>query len=281
MPTDYAKSDSALEEQIDRVHTMPFFQAFDELNLPESNRNLFSSPQWCNVLRKTYGVHLSVKYITQDGKIKSYIIYSIVKNFLEWKICINSYCDYCDAYVDDPEDWKLYFASLRREYPDYRIAVRNLRDRSILKSEKFNVLSTEKFHILDTSDSIEMLWKRTHKNFKAAVKQSVRKGVTVKVCSKVHLKDFFNTHLQLRKTKYRLFPQPYAFFEHIWNEYMEKGKGFLLGAFDENNRFVAGNMYLICGDTLYYKFNTSRLDALDLRANNKLFWEGIKLAKKH
>ncbi len=42
---------------------------------------------------------------------------------------------------------------------------------------------------------------------------------------------------------------------------------------------IAANVYLVCGNTLYYKFNTSSLEALSLRPNNLLFWEGIKLAK--
>ena len=95
------------------------------------------------------------------------------------------------------------------------------------------------------------------------------------------LKEFFEMHLRLRKHKYRLFAQPYRFFETIWEEYMDKGKGFLLGVFDAQEKMLAANVYLVCGSTLYYKFNTSRLDSLVDRPNNLLLWEGIKLAKEH
>ena len=61
---------------------------------------------------------------------------------------------------------------------------------------------------------------------------------------------------------------------------MDKERGFLLGAFDRAGEFIAGNVYLICDQTLYYKFNTSSLKTLNLRPNNLLFWEGIKLAKE-
>jgi lipid II:glycine glycyltransferase (peptidoglycan interpeptide bridge formation enzyme) len=43
---------------------------------------------------------------------------------------------------------------------------------------------------------------------------------------------------------------------------------------------IAANMYLICANTLYYKINTSSLEALHFRPNNLMFWEGIKFAKE-
>ena len=61
---------------------------------------------------------------------------------------------------------------------------------------------------------------------------------------------------------------------------MTNEKGVLLGAYNKKNEMVAANVYLICGDTLYYKFSTSRLDSLLLRPNNLLIWEGIKFAKE-
>ena len=111
------------------------------------------------------------------------------------------------------------------------------------------------------------------------IKQAEKSGVMVRPCGKDGLRKFYDLHLRLRKNKYRLFPQPYRFFDIIWKGYMEKNAGALLGAFDSRGRFIGGTIYLICGNTLYYKFNTSALDALKERPNNILLWEGIKFAK--
>jgi lipid II:glycine glycyltransferase (peptidoglycan interpeptide bridge formation enzyme) len=43
---------------------------------------------------------------------------------------------------------------------------------------------------------------------------------------------------------------------------------------------VGATLYLICGDTLYYKINTSSRDSLEYRSNNLLLWEGIRMAKE-
>ena len=92
--------------------------------------------------------------------------------------------------------------------------------------------------------------------------RAAQNGITVKRCSHEELKTFFKLHLDLRKNKYRIFPQPYRFFENIWQQYMEKGQGILLGAFDAGGKMIAANIYLVCGNTLYYKFNTSSLQTL-------------------
>ncbi len=262
------------------VQTLTFEEALKKLNLPGLQRNLFSSPEWIQGIIKTYGTRFFVKYIEENGRVVSYILYSAVKNFLEWKICIASYCDYCDGYVRSADDWRKFFESLRAEYPKHRIAVRNLRDEHARNAGVFTELSRERFHLLDVRPPLEDLRRRIQDSYKAAISQAGRKGVTVRQCLRPELKKFYNLHLRVRKDKYRVFPQPSSFFNNIWDLFMEKGKGFLLGAYSPDGEFIGGNIYLACGDTLYYKFNTSRHDALTLRPNNILFWEGIQLAKR-
>jgi len=262
------------------VKTLPLDQALEQLKLPGLYDNLFSSPDWLKVLQRTYHLRLFVKYIERDGQIDSYIIYSVVHNFLEWKICVCSYCDYFDCYVKSVDDWHMFFRSLREEYPRYRMAIRNLRDRTVRECSAFQLLSKEYHHAIDLHPSVDELWKKLHQNFKGACKSAMNNGVEVRRCGKEELRDFYEMHLRLRKNKYRLFPQPYRFFSNIWDQYMTKGMGVLLGAYNKQNKIVAANVYLICGDTLYYKFSTSRLDSLLLRPNNLLIWEGIKFAKE-
>ena len=262
------------------VKTLPLHKALENLSLPGLERNLFSSPAWLSVLYETYKLKLFVKYIEREGKIAGYIVYSVVSNFLEDKICVCSYCDYCDYHVSTQEDWQAFFDSLRQEYPQYRIAIRNLRDTIVRQNPNFQILSKERFHIIDIRPSPDALWGNMYDAFRRAVKQSQKSGVTTRVCGKSELYKFYDQHLRLRKSKYRLFPQPLKFFENIWKIYMDKDRGVLLGAYDGKGRFIAGTVYLQCGNTFYYKFNTSALNALHLRPNNLLMWEGIKIAKE-
>ena len=224
------------------VKTLPLTEAVHTLSLPGLRRNLFSSPEWLLAIHKTYNLRLFVKYIERHAKIASYIVYSAVHNFLEEKICICSYCDYFDCYVETAEDWQIFFDSLRKEYPRYRIAIRNLRDDTVKRTPNFQVLSKERFHLLDIRPDLEILWKKTHESFRSPVKQAQKSGVVVRPCDKKGLAKFYELHLRLRKNKYRLFPQPYRFFDNIWQAYMEKSQGVLLGAYDKDSGFIGGTI---------------------------------------
>jgi len=259
---------------------MPLLEAFEVLDLPDLSANLFSSKEWLTVIDKTYQIKLFVKYIEEDGKISSAIIFSVVKNFLEWKICVGSYCDYFDCHVKSTDHWHLFFESLRSDYPEYRIAIRNLKDVTVRSCSDFKLLSKERHHQLDIRDDIDSIWKNTHRTFKSACNRARNKELVIKRCDQSTLPEFYRLHLRLRKNKYKIFPQPYRFFENIWEEYIAKDKGVLLGGYDKQGKFIAAQIFLVCGDTLFYKFSTSNLRGRIFKPNNLLMWEGIKYAKE-
>lgn len=260
------------------VRTMSASKALETLDLPDPQRNLFSSPAWIRAVMRAYGVRVFVKYIEREGRVDSYVFYTVVKNFLEWKVCVLSYCDYCDAHVSSPGDWQAIFQELRSEFPKFRIVVRSLRDEHVRQSGCFDELSREYFHLLDVASGADGLWKNLKGVFRNQVRQAVRRGLTVRPLSRKELPDFFMMHVRLRKGKYGIFAQPYRFFEVLWDEFMARGQGFILGAFSPDGKMIGATLYLICGDTLYYKINTSSLDALGYRSNNLLLWEGIRRA---
>ncbi|MBF0388193.1 MAG: GNAT family N-acetyltransferase [Candidatus Omnitrophica bacterium] len=262
------------------IRTLPLKSALQSLTLPGVDDNLFSSPAWLRVIDRAYDPKIFVKYIERNGVIESYVFYSVVKNFLEWKVCVLSYCDYCDAHINNVADWQAVFNDIKQEYPGFRIVVRSLRDEVGRASGCFKELSREHFHILDIKGGIDSVWMGLKDKFRNQVRQGGKRGLVVRPCTRVELRDFFALHVKLRKHKYGIFAQPWLFFTVIWDEFIAKGNGFLLGAFAPGGRMVGGTLFLVCGNTLYYKINTSSQDALEYRANNCLLWEGIRLAKE-
>ncbi len=264
----------------DTVKTLPALEALKRLSLPGIEGNLFSSPGWLRVLARAYGANVFIKYIERDGAVDAYVFYTVVKNFLEWKVCVLSYCDYCDAHISSVKDWQLVFEELKKEFPRFRIVVRSLRDEAARECGCFKVLSKEYYHHLDLDKDLDALWMGLKGVFRSQVRQATKRGLTARICSYKELRDFYMLHVRLRKQKYGIFAQPYNFFHVIWEEFMATDNGFLLGAFLPNGKMVGSTLYLISGDTLYYKINTSSRDALEYRSNNLLLWEGIRIAKE-
>ena len=173
----------------------------------------------------------------------------------------------------------MIFDSFRKEFPEYRIAVRSLRDEKARACGCFHELSRERHHVLDIRPDIDTLWKNLDGSFRNQVRQGERRGLVCREGGLKELGQFYLLHVDLRKAKYRIFAQPYRFFRAIWDEYMPKGNGFLLCGFIPDGKMVGGTIFLVCGNTLYYKVNTSAPAALEYRSNNVLLWEGIKRAK--
>jgi hypothetical protein len=80
-------------------------------------------------------------------------------------------------------------------------------------------------------------------------------------------------HSHVRKFKYRLLAQPVGFFEQIHEVFAPSDDIFVLLACVDG-RAIAGVLFIIWKNTLYYKFNAS-VDQ-ELRPNDLLMWEGIK-----
>ena len=103
--------------------------------------------------------------------------------------------------------------------------------------------------------------------------------VTVRVASDLaSVELFYELHSQIRARKYRLLPQPFAFFERLHAEFAATGDLAVLIA-EVDGAAVAATFFIAWHDTLYYKFNASRLDALEVRPNDLLIWAGIEHAQ--
>ena len=61
-----------------------------------------------------------------------------------------------------------------------------------------------------------------------------------------------------------------SFFLNIHKAYFEEDKGFLIGAYDQNSKLVAGIVVLLEEQIAYYKFAASQPAFLALRPNNLL-----------
>ncbi len=137
-----------------------------------------------------------------------------------------------------------------------------------------------KWHGVDLTRSLDEIWDSLHSSSRQAVRKARKQGVEVQLAATRHdLRDFYNLHAALRNRKYRMLAQPYAFFEAIWDEFLEHDAGFLLLA-RYRGKVIAGTLYLRHDETLYYKFNASDLAQLNVRPNDLLVWEGLKRAKQ-
>jgi lipid II:glycine glycyltransferase (peptidoglycan interpeptide bridge formation enzyme) len=116
---------------------------------------------------------------------------------------------------------------------------------------------------------------RFHGNHRRNIKVAQKRGVRIE-CGKErkHLELFYRLHLQTRRRQ-GIPIQPWRFFEILGSRLIEKGLGFVLLAY-KDNECLAAAIFLHWQRTLTYKYGASDANGLNLRPNNLLFWTAIR-----
>jgi CelD/BcsL family acetyltransferase involved in cellulose biosynthesis len=92
------------------------------------------------------------------------------------------------------------------------------------------------------------------------------------------LAEYHRLHVALRRRKYRLLAQPCEFFEQLHKAFAPHD-GIRTALALVGGRPVAGAVYLVWGDTVYYKFGASLAEYLPLRPNDAIRWTVITWAR--
>ena len=111
-----------------------------------------------------------------------------------------------------------------------------------------------------------------------AIRSSIKQGVRVAVrTDREAVRIAHRLHVHLRKTKYRMLAQPQALFDCLWEQFApDEGAVTALALVDDEP--VAGALFLVWQDTLYYKYSASRSAFLGYRPIEALTWGAVQWA---
>lgn len=161
-------------------------------------------------------------------------------------------------------------AEFVREYPDAAFRNTGAMKRTIVRKNLY----------VDTTPELEAIWHGINNNARRNVRRSVRCGVIVEVDDALETMDGFR-QLYRRTAVDRGFGAFYRFpdsyFESV-NMHLS-GNSFILNAV-EGKEVIASVLCLEFGPKVSYHLGASRQERADARANDLLFWEMIRQAKK-
>ena len=240
--------------------------------------DVFHSPAWLSVLADTYDWIPAAHVLLDDsGDPRAGIPFCSITDMFGNRTVTLPFSDYCDPLVADLDSWRCLTETLLASGDP--MVVRCLHCDVPLADPRFSAYKRAKWHGLDLAPDLDSLWGGLDSAPQRAIRHSQRNGVTVRWASDPRdLRTFFEMHLAVRKYKYGMLAQPYAFFENIWRHFVQRGEGYLLLA-THDERVLGGVMLLRWKDTLYYKFNASASADLAHRPNDLMVWESIKHAK--
>jgi CelD/BcsL family acetyltransferase involved in cellulose biosynthesis len=237
--------------------------------------SVFHSPAWIRVVTETYEFNShALLALGETGEAKAGIAYCRVEEVMDPRVVSLPFSDYCDPLVDNVDGWRCLSNELLAE--GCLIRLRCLHNPVPLEDERFALVNRAKWHGVDLEPDLGAIWQGLDSSARRAISKAQRDGVIVRPAErKDDLRAFFALHLRVRKYKYRLLAQPYAFFEKIWEHFIAKQKGVLMMALYQG-KLIGGVLFLEWQNKLYYKFNASEPEHLFHRPNDLLIWEGIK-----
>jgi CelD/BcsL family acetyltransferase involved in cellulose biosynthesis len=239
--------------------------------------SLFTSPPWIGAICDTYGfVPTAQVAVEPSGRPLGGAAWIDVCDLRGHRRIALPFCDRADPIVADVDTWRLVSGdALAGDLP---FTVRCLEGSPVAADPRFVVLGEAAWHTTDLDRPLDDLYDALRANTRRNIAAAERAGVEVVLRDDEEaMEEYHRLHVGLRKRKYRLLAQPLEFFERIRKAFAPTGALCIALALVDGEP-VAGAVYVVWGDTVYYKFGASRAEFLKLRPNDALHWRLIQWA---
>jgi Uncharacterized protein involved in methicillin resistance len=232
--------------------------------------SLFSSPEWIEVLARTYGIEVLAS-IPSSQAGHGAILFSHICDLRGERVVCLPFADYCDPLVGEATSWKeLIEPILRRNAP---VRLRCLRNSLPAQDARFTLQRRGKWHGIDLTRPEDAMWAGLSVKARQNIRHAFQSGVVVREGRSIaDVRIFHRMHTLTRKNKYRLLAQPFSFFENLHAIFAQGDRIVVLLA-ELNGAPLAGIFLLQWQNVLYYKFNAS-LDQR-CRPNDLLVWRAM------
>lgn len=253
--------------------TTPEWDAFVASH-PEAT--VFHTSAWCRVLTDTY--RYKPMYVVSRGAtglITGGVPLMVVDSLLTSRRLVGlPFSDVCGPLLSEVGGERLLNSTLA-EVARTRSSSVEVRGRGG-EMRGFSNGTVFLQHIIDLTDDLES---KVHNSARRAIRKAEKEGVTVRVSSTLaDTRRFYDLMVHTRR-KHGLLPQPWRFFANIHKHLIAPGHGYLLLA-DYQGQTIAGDLLLQFRDQLTYKFNASDPRFLEVRPNNLLLWQAMRLGKE-
>ncbi|MGH8984197.1 MAG: lipid II:glycine glycyltransferase FemX [Acidimicrobiia bacterium] len=240
--------------------------------------SLFGSPPWIAAVADTYGFDVTADVLLRDGTPVAGLACVELDDMRGHRVVSLPFGDRLDPVVDDDDQWeRLATPLLARERP---VHLRILEARPPLRDARFRPTNELAWHATDLDRPESDLLAGLHRQVRQNLRAADRHGVTVRLGTGLEdVRTFHELHRATRKRKFRLLAQPLALFERIWERF-EPLDQLVVGLATHDGTVIAGALYLIWNDVIYYKFGASVAEHLVVRPNELLAWESMRLGQE-
>jgi CelD/BcsL family acetyltransferase involved in cellulose biosynthesis len=236
--------------------------------------SLFTSPPWIEAVCATYGFDPVCRIVLGEAGPVGGLAWVPISDLRGDRQLSLPFCDRADPPVSDAASWAMLRDSAVGSHAPFTL---RCFDTALPAADpRLHRVGSAAWHGTRLDGELDGIHQRLSQHARRNIAVAERTGVRVKASTGLDaVRSFHRLHVQLRKRKYRLLAQPVELFERIWQGFAADGAVVILGA-HAGDELIAGAVFLVWGDTLYYKFGASRPEHLGLRPNDAIFWAGIR-----
>ncbi len=248
---------------------------WDEKILRFPDCAFFHSSAWARVLSESYGYKPLYFTILDGQEISACLAIVEVSSLLTGKRGVSlPFTDYCEPLAGSAEQYQELFKEAVEFGKEHGWKSLELRGGSKFLDDA-KPSSTYLAHTLNLgppgNPKPALFRDSTRRNIKKAQEAGVKVDTST---SEQSVREFYRLN-QITRREHGLPPQPYHFFEKVYEHVISKGHGFVALA-TRSSTVVAANIYFHFGKGAVYKYGASDKKYQHLRANNLVMWEAIQ-----
>ena len=235
----------------------------------------FHSSAWARVLVDTYGHLPCYLRICAQGELVALVPVIEVQSLLTKcrGVCL-PFTDYCAPLLFDIFSKATVLAKIRQVARERKWSYFELRADTVISD---GAPASESYygHRLDLRPGPEQLFARFESSVQRAIRKAERSQLSVTVDSTAEAMDsFYRLHGRTRR-RHGTPPQPHSFFDHIQQNIIDPGLGFIVRVWS-GREVVAAAVFFKRKSNAIYKFGASDERVQELRANNLGIWKAIE-----
>jgi hypothetical protein len=246
---------------------------WDERLKHHEKASFFHGQAWARVLLETYRYQPLYFCTANADSIVNLLGVMEVKSFLTGKRGVSlPFTDYCEPILEDGTKIEFLMEEVRRygkqhHWKWFQVRGGDITDAATDQQYWVHELKLEK----DTDTLFAKLSPSKRRNIRKAQSQAVQ---ILHRNDRAALDAYYRLHCRTRKRQ-GVPPQPYRFFNKIFEHVISKGQGQVLLALHQQE-IIAGSIFFHFKDKALYKFGASDMSFQHLRANDLVMWEAIR-----
>ena len=248
---------------------------WDSLLETSTETTFFHTAAWAKVLNESYGYKPLYFTIIENGKLVGFIPVMEIDSILTGKRGVSlPFTDVCDPVTRDSDVFARLFEAViahGREAGWKNLEIRG--GNAILDKEP--PAAQLVVHTLALNPEAAEVSKAFRDSTYRNILKAQKEGVTVNLeHSSAAMVAFYRLHCETRRHQ-GLPPQPWPFFENIFELVIAGDKGFVAVA-EHLGKIIAAAVFFHFRSEAIFKFGASDRNHLGHRPNNLIMWEAIK-----